>query len=83
MNCKITVAIAVCAGLYMFGAQASLAQPMRCSGEQKTCVANCLKNPNPTTSSRCVKTCHLSQSICLRTGCWDSGSFRYCGLMKQ
>ncbi len=83
MKYKITFAIAACAGLYLFGAQAALAQPMRCSGERKTCISNCEKNINRAVASKCVATCHLSQSICMRTGCWDSGTSRYCGLMKQ
>jgi hypothetical protein len=83
MNTKISYVIAACAGLYLFGCQAALAQPMRCSGERSTCLANCKKNPNPAIASRCAQTCHTSQSICMRTGCWDNGTFKYCGLMKQ
>ena len=81
MNFKI--AIAACAGLYLFSASATLAQPMRCSGEQKACVAACQKNPDRTVAARCTANCHIRQSNCIKSGCWDSGTFKYCGLMKQ
>jgi hypothetical protein len=33
--------------------------------------------------SICVTNCGARQSICMRTGCWDSGVQKYCGLQKQ
>ena len=83
MKSKITYAIAASVGLYLFGLQVVLAQPMRCSGERNTCLTNCKKNLDPTVASRCAQFCHASQSICMRTGCWDNGTSRYCGLTKQ
>jgi hypothetical protein len=56
---------------------------MRCSGEQNTCIANCKKNPDRSFLSICVTNCGARQSICLKTGCWDSGVQKYCGLLKQ
>ena len=82
MNIKLTVVIAVCAGLLLSTA-AAFAQPMRCSGEQKTCIANCQKIPNRAIIPTCVTNCGARQSACMKTSCWDSGTFKYCGLMKQ
>jgi hypothetical protein len=31
----------------------------------------------------CLDACRSTLKLCLRTGCWDSGTSRYCGLMKQ
>jgi hypothetical protein len=55
---------------------------MKCSGEEKTCNTNCVKLAR-TAVSRCMETCRTSRLICVRTGCWDTGTSRYCGLMKQ
>jgi hypothetical protein len=63
--------------------QTALAVPMRCSGEQTTCIANCKKNPDRSFLSVCVTNCGARQSICMKTGCWDSGVQKYCGLLKQ
>jgi hypothetical protein len=75
-------AIVLGIGLFLLGAQAALADPMKCSGEEKTCVTNCSKFAR-TTVSQCLEACRMSRIICLRTGCWDTGTNRYCGLMKQ
>jgi hypothetical protein len=75
-------AIVLGIGLFLLGAQATLADPMKCSGEEKTCVTNCSKFAR-TTVSQCLEACRMSRIICLRTGCWDTGTNRYCGLMKQ
>ena len=75
-------AIVLGIGLILLGAQAALADPMKCSGEEKTCVTNCSKFAR-TTVSQCLEACRMSRIICLRTGCWDTGTNRYCGLMKQ
>jgi len=83
MKSKIIYAIAACTGFYLLGTQTALAQPMRCSGERNTCLTNCKKNLDPVVASRCLQFCHASQSICMRTGCWDNGTSRYCGLTKQ
>ena len=69
-------------GFLLQGAQAALADPMKCTNEEKTCVTNCTKFAR-TTVSQCLEGCRTSRIICLRTGCWDTGTSRYCGLMKQ
>ena len=63
--------------------QTAFAVPMRCSSEQNTCIANCKKNPDRSFLSICVTNCGARQSMCMRTGCWDSGVQKYCGLQKQ
>jgi hypothetical protein len=75
----ITAIIAV----YFLGAQTALAQPMRCSGEQQVCISNCNKNPNRAFTSNCIANCRARQSVCKQTGCWDSGTNKYCGLTRQ
>ena len=57
--------------------------PMRCSGEEKTCIAACKKSLDRSSISACVTSCGLRQSACMKSGCWDSGPQRYCGLLKQ
>jgi hypothetical protein len=70
-------------GLCLLGAQAALAEPMKCSGEQKTCVSNCIKGGNPIQAKACAENCRVSQANCMHSGCWAFGSLRYCGLLKQ
>ncbi len=69
-------------GLFL-GAQGALAEPMKCSGEQKTCVSNCIKGGNPVQAKQCIEYCRTSQANCMHSGCWANGSLRYCGLLKQ
>jgi hypothetical protein len=76
------VGVAV-AGLWLLWSQAAFAAPMRCSGEQNICITNCKKNPDRSYLSVCVTNCGARQSNCIRTGCWDSGVQKYCGLLKQ
>jgi hypothetical protein len=59
------------------------AVPMRCSGEQTQCIAGCKKNPDRSTLAICLTNCGARQSLCKKTGCWDSGTQKYCGLLKQ
>ena len=66
-----------------FGHEAAFAAPMRCSGEQKICVASCNKSTDRSLIPTCVTNCGLRQSLCMKTGCWDSGLQKYCGLLKQ
>jgi hypothetical protein len=80
MKTKITYALAMV--LFLLGAQGVLADPMKCTGEEKTCTTNCTKFAR-TTISNCLELCRASRQICLRTGCWDTGTSRYCGLLKQ
>ncbi len=58
------------------------AQPMKCSGEEKTCQAACAKVATGKTSA-CLTECGVRKNVCMRTGCWDDGRLRYCGLAKQ
>jgi hypothetical protein len=73
--------VAAIVGLCLLCAQTVRAEPMKCSGEQKTCLANCNKIPNR--ASVCATGCGARQSYCIRTGCWDNGVQRYCGLLRQ
>jgi hypothetical protein len=74
---------AVLIGLGLLCIEAAIAAPMRCSGEQKTCTAICNKSLDRGSISTCVTNCGLRQSLCMKTGCWDSGVQKYCGLLKQ
>jgi hypothetical protein len=80
----LQVAGLLAAGLFpLLWSQAALAAPMRCSNEQTICITNCKKNPDRSFLSICLTNCGARQSNCIRTGCWDSGVQKYCGLMKQ
>ncbi len=63
-------------------AGAAKAQPMKCSGEETTCQQACAKGPSAKKSA-CLTECGVRRNICMRTGCWDNGRLRYCGLAKQ
>jgi hypothetical protein len=82
MRRKIIVAVAVAAGV-LATAQSGTAQPVRCSGELKTCITNCSKNPNRAVLGVCVTNCRTLGSNCMRTGCWDNGPHKYCGLTRR
>lgn len=77
---------AVCAGLALLAAltAATFAQaaPMKCSSEEKTCAAACTKAAR-TAVSTCLTACGTRAAYCMKTGCWDNGAQRYCGLAKQ
>jgi hypothetical protein len=79
-NLARLAALAVTAAL-LFAAPAK-AQPMKCSGEEKTCQLTCAKVP-VATKSACLTECGVRKNACMRTGCWDNGRLRYCGLAKQ
>lgn len=76
------VAIAVAAAFVLIGAQAARAEPMKCSGEQKTCLSTCARMPAGQAQT-CLEGCRASQAYCVRSGCWQNGNSRYCGLTKQ
>ena len=61
----------------------SSAAPLRCSDEEKACIAICAKTNDPRKPSSCVTNCQARQSVCRQTGCWDNGAQRYCGLLRQ
>lgn len=66
----------------VFAAPLAHADPMKCSGEETTCRQTCAKQAKGTLSA-CLTVCGTRRSVCMRTGCWDNGSVRYCGLAKQ
>ena len=78
---SLLVTVLIGFGLLYIGA--AFAAPMRCSGEQKTCIAVCNKSLDRSSISTCVTNCGLRQSLCMKTGCWDTGFQKYCGLLKQ
>jgi hypothetical protein len=57
------------------------AEPMKCSGEEKTCVTACRKTARMPVNI-CLTGCGQRLSACLKNGCWDNGTQRYCGLAK-
>ena len=71
------------AGLFLLSVPMALAEPMKCSGEQKTCAARCVKAGTGAQSKYCTEECRTSHLNCVRTGCWANAGTRYCGLMKQ
>jgi hypothetical protein len=79
---KIITAIAAIGALYFLGTQTTLAAPMLCSGEQKSCVTACQLSPRALIPD-CVTNCRTRFNYCRATGCWDNGKNRYCGLGRQ
>jgi hypothetical protein len=77
---NVSAAIAVV--VVLIGAQAAGAEPMKCSGEQKTCLNVCARMPAGPAQA-CLEGCRASQAYCIRSGCWQNGASRYCGLTKQ
>ena len=69
--------------LALLSAAPAVSAPMRCSGEEKVCIAACKKSVDRSSISTCLTNCGLRQSACMKSGCWDSGPQRYCGLLKQ
>jgi len=80
---KTLIVAAALLDLVALDCQIAPAAPMRCSGEQKICIANCNKSPDRSSIPTCVTNCGARQSLCMKTGCWDSGFQKYCGLLKQ
>lgn len=73
------------AGLFilaLLGSPAAQAEPMKCSGEEKACVTACRKTAR-TTVSVCLTGCGTRLSACVKSGCWDDGRQRYCGLSRS
>jgi hypothetical protein len=75
--------VALLVGFSLLCVAVAVAAPMRCSGEQKTCIAVCNKSIDRGSIPTCVTNCGLRQSLCMKTGCWDSGIQKYCSLLKQ
>jgi hypothetical protein len=59
------------------------AAPMRCSDEAQACITICAKTNDLRKPSACVSNCQARQAVCRQTGCWDNGTQRYCGLLRQ
>jgi hypothetical protein len=59
------------------------AAPLRCSDEAQACTVICAKTNDPKKPSACVTNCQARQAQCRQTGCWDNGTLRYCGLLRQ
>jgi hypothetical protein len=64
-------------------AEPATAAPMRCSDEAQTCITICAKTNDPKKPTACVSNCQARQAQCRQTGCWDDGTRRYCGLLRQ
>ncbi len=62
--------------------QTATAEPMKCSGEEKACVTACRKTARMSVSV-CLTGCGARLSACVKTGCWDDGTQRYCGLSRS
>jgi hypothetical protein len=80
---RTAVLVGISAAFVLLAPTPALSAPMRCSGEEKTCIANCKKSLDRSSISTCLTNCGLRQSACMKSGCWDSGPQRYCGLLKQ
>ena len=76
----LAVIAAACA---LLSTAPAFSAPMRCSGEEKICIAACKKSLNRSSISTCLTNCGLRQSACMKSGCWNSGPQKYCGLLKQ
>jgi hypothetical protein len=77
----LTGALAV--SLALLCCQEALAVPMKCSWRANHVHRELQKESRTFLPSICVTNCGARQSICMRTGCWDSGVQKYCGLEKQ
>lgn len=70
-------------GVGLFAPAPAAAAAMRCSGEQTACIAACKKSAPAAALSMCITNCGQRQAICVKSGCWDSGTQKYCGLLRQ
>lgn len=77
--CKLVGA--ALAALVLAGAPYAMAEPMKCSGEEKACITACRKTARMPVNV-CLTGCGARLSACLKNGCWDNGTQRYCGLGK-
>jgi hypothetical protein len=59
------------------------AEPVRCGNEAKACTSACGSLRDRQSTSACINACQARMASCRQTGCWDNGSFRYCGLLRQ
>ena len=77
------IAALVAISVTLLSSAPAFSAPMRCSGEEKVCIAACKKSLDRSSLSTCLTNCGLRQWACMKSGCWDSGPQRYCGLLKQ
>jgi hypothetical protein len=75
--------VVISAAITLLSAVTAFSAPMRCSGEEKVCIAACKKSLDRSSLPICLTNCGQRQSACMKSGCWDSGPQRYCGLLKQ
>jgi hypothetical protein len=80
---QIIRAVVVAAGALLLSCGTAAAEPMKCSGEQQMCVANCAKLTDQIRLRACVTNCSQRLAACQQTGCWNNGSSNYCGLLRQ
>jgi len=80
---KIITGVIALFGVSLVCTEIARAVPMRCSGEETICINGCKKNPDRSTMSICMTNCGVRNAMCKKTGCWDSGVQKYCGLLKQ
>ena len=80
---KAAIVVAILTAFALLSAVPAFSAPMRCSGEETICIAKCKKSLDRSSISTCLTGCGLRQSACMKSGCWDSGPQRYCGLLKQ
>ena len=78
---KLFRAVLTAFALVLIGACGAMADPMKCSGEEKACATACKKAARVAVSV-CLTNCGARLSACMKTGCWDNGAQRYCGLAK-
>ena len=76
------IAIVVAGIVSLALAQTALADAMKCSGEKAKCLAVCNTLLNRAAIPSCITDCNARQNMCVRTGCWDNGANRYCGLAR-
>ncbi|MDO8879164.1 MAG: hypothetical protein Q8M24_13440 [Pseudolabrys sp.] len=80
---KFHVALtAVALAFVVLSAPAAFAEPMKCSGEEKACLVACKKTARVAVNI-CLTGCGARLSACLKSGCWDTGTQRYCSLAKS
>lgn len=75
--------LAVLSLLALLEVRAAHAAAMRCSGEEKTCIAVCNKGATKAELPMCITNCGQRKAICMKSGCWDNGAQKYCGLLRQ
>jgi len=82
MTFRVVGATAAVAVLVLSGAQRAQADSLKCSDEQKACIVVCQKSPRARVGD-CIANCRTRTNFCKQTGCWDNGTRRYCGLLRQ